>query len=111
MAKQNKSWEDQLSSIYKDMTGIEVDYAKQKETERNKKRENRFSRGFREKNGIVLNEKNKTNADRPGYKEMQLCYVTLAVVPIDFEPDSHRLDAPCDICVNRQCPYSQGEIK
>ena len=119
--KQNKSWEDQLSAIYNDMTGSKVDFAREKEKARRRKDDeftrsiNRFSAAISGKpigdDGTVVLLKNMpTNRDVPGYTVMTLCEITTAVVPLGFQPNPKRLDAPCEMCVNFQCPYAQGEL-
>lgn len=109
--KQNKSWEDQLSAIYTGMTGTKVDFAREKEKARRRKQDavNRSLEKMSE-DIIVLLKKNPTNSNTPGYSMATICGITTAVLPIGYQPNPKRLDAPCEMCVNFQCPYAQGEL-
>lgn len=111
MAKQNKSWEDQLSGIYTEMTGVKVDFGKQKSTAKRIASERRKKEKYLEKNGIgnLVNKRKPTNEDRPGYGAREkVCGITIAVLPLDFKINPRRLDAPCEMCINEQCAYSMG---
>lgn len=68
-------------------------------------------KSIKPKNPDALNKKNNTNENLKGYSGMDdVCTITKAVLPIDYIIREDRLDAPCEMCINRQCPYSQGKI-
>lgn len=111
--KHNKSWEDQLSAIYTEMTGIKVDFKYQKDHKKQIEAGKRAEKKYLEKHGnnmmLGLDRKQSTNENRAGYiARNNICGITIAVLPIDFKIDPKRLDAPCEMCINAQCPYSMG---
>lgn len=109
--RQNKSWEDQLSAIYTQMTGSKVDFAKEKAKARRREQDYKDRKYADRCEDIVVPLKNMPdNRNTPGYAIMTVCYVMAAVMPIGFQPNPKRLDAPCEMCVNFQCPYAQGVL-
>lgn len=105
--KTNKSWEDQLSAVYNQMTGAHVDFGRCKERDR------RIRAARRKKNKDLafaeIDTRKPTNENKPGYSGREnICNITVAVLPTDFVIDPKRMDAPCEMCINEQCKYSMG---
>lgn len=109
--KKNQSWEDQLSNIYTQMTGVKVDFQKCKDRDRKIRSERRKNDKFLKENGIseYVDKRKATNENAPGYgPRANICNITIAVLPLDFIVNPKRLDAPCEMCINEQCCYSMG---
>ncbi|WP_301204342.1 hypothetical protein [Bacteroides acidifaciens] len=57
---------------------------------------------------VQINKRASRNIDVPGFGPRKVCNITMGTIPIDYEIDPNRLDAPCDVCINMQCPYAMG---
>lgn len=95
---------EQLTDVSSELFGVKIDYVEKQKTEKRMERNRTSSK-------IKLNLKAKTNSDIKGYSYRTVCYVTDAVLPDNYVIDEKRLDAPCEMCINRQCPNSWGEIR
>lgn len=61
-------------------------------------------------NDILLDKTKPTNINITGYEPRKVCNITMATLPINYSINPLRLDAPCEECINEQCPYSIGII-
>jgi len=90
---------EQFTDISEELFGIKIDFIKQLEDEK------RYNN-----NKLRLNKKVSDNSNIKGYSYREVCDIAKAVLPDMYEVNENRLDAPCEMCVNRQCPHSWGEI-
>ena len=90
--REQKSFRDQLNDINIELFG--------KPLQRNIK--------HKDNDEVKLDKKKSTHTDVIGYGPRRVCAITMATLPIDYMIDPIRLDAPCDVCINEQCPYAMG---
>ncbi len=110
--KTKKSFLEQLSECNVAITGTPLNI-KQIQKERNREEwiEQLAARGKKPpEEPIKLNKRKPTNTDIPGYEPRIMCGITTATVPKDYTHPKERIDVPCEVCINRQCPYSQGMV-
>lgn len=101
--RQNKSFLEQLSDCNKVITGRPLDIQRIEKEKHYKHHKNNDE--------IRLDRRQPTNTNIPGYSARKMCYITIATTPDNYVHPKNRLDAPCEVCINRQCPYSQGIIR
>ncbi|MFA7157473.1 MAG: hypothetical protein WC123_07280 [Bacilli bacterium] len=93
-----KTLAEQFTDLSEKIFGRKIDFVQQLKEE--KKYQNR----------VKLNKKVSDNSNIKGYSYRKVCDVAKAVLPDSYKINENRLDAPCDICINFQCPYSFGKI-
>ena len=104
MKKPQKTLQEQLGDAYFTLFGVKKDYTK------NNGKPNHDNHTKTEADNDMLTLKDPSVFLRNGYSLRKVCNVSMAVLPDDYILDPKRLDAPCEMCINRYCPYSMHMI-
>lgn len=104
MRKPQRSLQEQLSDAYFTLFGVKKDYVK------NNDQKTKSNHDKTEADNDAPALKDPSIFLRNGYSLRKVCNISMAVLPDDYILDPKRLDAPCEMCINRYCPYSMHMI-